>query len=217
MDNPRRADPSQPATGPAPVASSPLADAESTPPVTPDAPVLPGPYRCAAHPSVETYLRCGRCERPICPRCMIQTPVGARCRDCAQLRRLPMFQVGWKDYLRGAAGALGAGLAGGIVLTLIQSQLPFGGLIVVALLAGYGYLVGEATARVVPRKRGTGLGTVATVAVVLGLALARAGFLIVAGSPPLLALGFGFATLATSIWGLLGLIIACAIAFSRLR
>ena len=35
--------------------------------------------RCAEHPDVETGLRCGRCETPICPKCMIMTPVGARC------------------------------------------------------------------------------------------------------------------------------------------
>ena len=38
---------------------------------------------CARHPSVETMLRCGRCDTPICPRCMVHSGVGIRCPDCA--------------------------------------------------------------------------------------------------------------------------------------
>ncbi|HEX2914551.1 MAG TPA: B-box zinc finger protein [Chloroflexia bacterium] len=38
---------------------------------------------CARHPEVETGLRCGRCDTPICPRCMVHADVGIRCPDCA--------------------------------------------------------------------------------------------------------------------------------------
>ncbi|MBN9389452.1 MAG: hypothetical protein J0I20_15595 [Chloroflexi bacterium] len=38
---------------------------------------------CARHPNVETLLRCGRCNTPICPRCMVHSGVGIRCPDCA--------------------------------------------------------------------------------------------------------------------------------------
>jgi hypothetical protein len=40
---------------------------------------------CARSPDVETDLRCGRCDVPICPSCLIQTPVGIRCPDCAEV------------------------------------------------------------------------------------------------------------------------------------
>src|SRR5262245_41825997 len=49
--------------------------------------------QCARHPEVETALRCSRCDTPICPRCLIQTPVGARCRDCARLARSPVYTM----------------------------------------------------------------------------------------------------------------------------
>ncbi len=42
----------------------------------PDAP--PGCYR---HPDRETYVRCTRCERPICPECMVPASVGFHCPD----------------------------------------------------------------------------------------------------------------------------------------
>ena len=40
---------------------------------------LPACYR---HPDRATGIRCTRCERPICPECMIGAPVGFQCPDC---------------------------------------------------------------------------------------------------------------------------------------
>ncbi|WP_075779117.1 rhomboid family intramembrane serine protease [Streptomyces acidiscabies] len=40
---------------------------------------LPGCYR---HPDRETGVRCTRCERPICPECMVSASVGFQCPEC---------------------------------------------------------------------------------------------------------------------------------------
>ncbi|MFC4564091.1 rhomboid family intramembrane serine protease [Nocardiopsis mangrovi] len=37
---------------------------------------------CFRHPDRETYVRCNRCERPICPDCMRDAPVGHQCVQC---------------------------------------------------------------------------------------------------------------------------------------
>ena len=37
---------------------------------------------CYRHPSKETYVRCTRCERPICPDCMNEASVGHQCPEC---------------------------------------------------------------------------------------------------------------------------------------
>src|SRR5882724_11616321 len=37
---------------------------------------------CYRHPSRETYIRCTRCDRPICPDCMNEASVGHQCPDC---------------------------------------------------------------------------------------------------------------------------------------
>ena len=37
---------------------------------------------CYRHPDRETYIRCTRCERPICPDCMTSAAVGFQCPEC---------------------------------------------------------------------------------------------------------------------------------------
>ncbi|MDA8370119.1 MAG: rhomboid family intramembrane serine protease [Nocardiopsaceae bacterium] len=37
---------------------------------------------CFRHPDRETYVRCTRCDRPICPECMREAPVGHQCVQC---------------------------------------------------------------------------------------------------------------------------------------
>ena len=125
--------------------------------------------KCSIHPKVETNLRCSKCGTPICPRCLVQTPVGARCPECAKLSKLPIYQIPATHYLRAAGTGLGMAIICGIVWAVL------GGFLVqvihlnfnLLLAPGVGYTIGEVISRSVNRKRGIGLATIAGVAVVV--------------------------------------------------
>ena len=119
--------------------------------------------KCAYHPNVETNLRCGKCDKPICPKCMVQTPVGARCRDCAGLDKLPTFRVSTRYYLTAAGTSLGMAIACGAAWGLIEWLVPIFSLNIL-LAPAAGYAIGEVTSLAVNRKRGTGLAVVGGIA-----------------------------------------------------
>ena len=160
--------------------------------------------RCANHPRVETLLRCSKCEKPICSRCAIVTPVGSRCRQCAGLRRLPAFEARPADILRAVGAALVVGLAVGAVLGLADSVFPLflRWLLRAAGLVGAGYLVGEAVSIATNRKRGGPFQVIAVVGFVASYAVFE-----------LLTLGL----LVRDLYTIVGFIIGLALAVGRVR
>ncbi len=126
--------------------------------------------RCAAHPDTETTLRCGKCGRPICPRCLVQTPVGARCPDCARLSKLPTYRVSVQFYLRATGTALGMAVVTGLIWGVIGNFLPFI-LLNLLLAAAVGWAIGEVTGLAVNRKRGRWLAVIGGIAVAVSYAV----------------------------------------------
>ncbi len=125
---------------------------------TPDS----GEMKCARHPKVETRLACGRCETPICPKCMVMTDVGARCPDCAPARKLPQFEVGPVIFLR----ALGASLVAGAVLGTLWGLLIYDiGFFMIFIGIGIGYGVAEPVSWASNRKSATVLQVIGVVGV----------------------------------------------------
>src|SRR5208337_4339571 len=101
--------------------------------------------KCAAHPDVETNLRCGKCDKPICPKCMVQTPVGARCRECARVSRLPTFQLSPVYYLRAAGAAVGAAVVCGLLWGFLESYIPYFYIFNILLGVAVGFAIAEIT------------------------------------------------------------------------
>ena len=116
---------------------------------------------CHWHPEVETGLSCSRCEKHICTQCMVQAPVGIRCRDCGKAMRMPTYDVRPTYYARAVSVGVGAGVGGGILWALFN--LVLGGIPFLPSLAaiGVGYAVGELISLSVNRKRGAGLAWIA--------------------------------------------------------
>jgi membrane associated rhomboid family serine protease len=57
---------------------------------------------CYRHPDRATYIRCTRCNRPICPECMRDAAVGHQCEECvregARTVRQPKTNFGGREY-----------------------------------------------------------------------------------------------------------------------
>jgi hypothetical protein len=125
----------------------------------------PAALRCYRHPDRETYVRCGRCDQPICSRCAMQGPVGFRCRQCGRPARDPLTSMRPSQLAIGLAISLG----GGFVVGLVSSSIGFFGLILAWFAGG---LIADAILRFVGIKRGPIMAGTLIGGIVAGAAIA---------------------------------------------
>jgi hypothetical protein len=167
---------------------------------------------CVNHPQTATSLRCNRCGKPVCTRCIVRTPVGYRCRECVRGQQQIFETVVWYDYIVAVvlAAVLG-GLAGALLLNL--------GWFVIFLSPVAGGLIAEVVRAAVRRRRGRYLFVAATVAYVLGcLPLFLPGLLFLLSGLLGGDLGrAGLAGLFALLWPLVYVVIAAGTFFARLR
>lgn len=98
---------------------------------------------CANHPTVETSLRCNRCNKPICSKCAIKSPVGYRCPECVKTQQKIFDTANWYDYILAfIVAAIASGIAS-VVVSLV-SGIFFG--LLVLLIAPF---AGQVIARVI--------------------------------------------------------------------
>ena len=157
---------------------------------------------CKNHADARTSVMCGRCEGPICPRCMVHGPVGIRCVECAQVRRLPTFEV-TRPYLARAIGAgLAIAVAGGLIVSLLRVNLGWIYWFDWIALMAMGYVIAEGISAAVNRKRGRTLKFVS------------GGSMLVAWSI-IAILGGAWPIFFGSLFGLLPLFVAFYLAINR--
>lgn len=90
---------------------------------------------CYRHPGRETYVRCTRCDRPICPDCMRSAAVGQQCPECVAEGRRSQRPV------RTAFGGSAAGREGYVTKALIAINVLVA--VIGAAVAGGGALLGQ--------------------------------------------------------------------------
>lgn len=124
----------------------------------------PGVWNCARHRTTQTRLRCGRCEKPICPKCTVMGPVGARCRDCASNRSSHIYQVGPLQF----ALAFGAGAVMGALGSVLIGLLGFFALWALLYAPAIGPVLGRVVSKITNGKRGTVLAGVSGAGIAFG-------------------------------------------------
>ena len=118
--------------------------------------------RCANHPDRETTLRCNRCEKPICTKCAILTPVGYRCKECVRGQQAVFETARPIDFVVAAViSAVGAGV--GVALLSI---VGFWGFFVAPVVGGG---LAEIVRVATRRRRGQWLPLVASLAGAAGI------------------------------------------------
>jgi hypothetical protein len=116
---------------------------------------------CANHPKEMTFVRCGRCDKPICVKCMVDSPVGKKCRECAA-NKTHITQSTPLDAVLGlVVGTVAAAVSG-----WIMAQVGF---FLLAFI--YGAIVGEAVLRAGHRRRSL------TMQIVAGASAIGGGFI----------------------------------------
>jgi membrane associated rhomboid family serine protease len=88
-------------------------------------------------------VRCQRCERPTCPACQREAPVGVQCVDCVAeaARAAPVTRTAFGGRVRGGRPAVTFAVMGACVVLYLLQQA--GGGLVLRLLAFFPALAGE--------------------------------------------------------------------------
>ena len=123
---------------------------------------------CYRHPDRETWVRCGRCDRPICTRCAMQGPVGLRCKQCGKPAFDPLTSFKPQQLILGTLTAVVAGLVTGYVAARI-------GFFSVVLAYFAGGFIAEIITRVTGYKRGPVMFGIVFGGIVLGIVAGSVG------------------------------------------
>lgn len=169
----------------------------------------PGTIFCANHPDRETYLRCNRCEKPICTQCAVLTPTGYRCKECVRAQKKVYENSKTLDLPLAFVVALILALIGGQVAGIFRFFTIFVAPIV-------GVVIAEAVRWVVRNRRSTLLFRVTMAGVIIGalpaLVLSIIYFFQLLGS----GVGISWLYLQDMIWQGVYLFLVASTAYYRL-
>ncbi len=134
---------------------------------------------CATHPTVESGLRCNKCDKYICPKCSVQTKVGYRCKSCIKGQQAVFNTAENRDFLTGSVVAMIVGVVGSAI-NIFPAGFGFFGFFIAFFLGGaVGRFAADLTRRAISKRRGKNLfltiailGTLATLPLITSTGLA---------------------------------------------
>jgi hypothetical protein len=121
-----------------------------------------GELTCVNHSKTPTVLRCNKCDRPMCLRCLELTAVGHRCKECLGASRAGYYNATPADHVLAAVV--------GVVPSILAGAIAPYAYFYFALIGGPigGGIVSEAIRWSIGRRRGRFIWLVASAAVVVG-------------------------------------------------
>jgi tetratricopeptide (TPR) repeat protein len=144
---------------------------------------------CVNHPDTETLLRCNRCGRPVCTRCVQLTDVGYRCKDCINTQQKAYFNAETLDYpIAFAVGFIVCAFAAPILGILLASLGFFSWIIAILAGSAAGGFLAEIVRRAIGRRRGRYLWAVAFAGILLGVLVGNLVVLFTRGYFPLFSI-----------------------------
>ncbi len=159
---------------------------------------------CANHPDRETYLRCNRCEKPICVECAVLTPTGYRCKECVRMQQKIFETAKTQDYVL-------AFIISGVLSYLGSLVVGFAGFFSLLLAPFVGIIIAEAVRKVTGKRRSKTLFRVASISAALGACVTLLPYILVM----LLGLS-GLETLIAMIWPVIYAVIVSTSVYTRL-
>jgi hypothetical protein len=170
------------------------------------------PQYCYKHPTMETGLRCNRCDRPICSRCAIHTETGYRCPECIRGQQKVFDTARWYDFpvallIAGTLSFLGS---------LLSNMLGF---LVLFLSPLAGMAIAEAVRFVIHKRRNRTLYKLVGVAAFIG-GILTATYQLVLMIPFFSAQGAGLSSIGLSllslVWPVIYAVIVAITSYYRL-
>ncbi|MHB1456121.1 MAG: B-box zinc finger protein [Armatimonadota bacterium] len=121
---------------------------------------IPETIYCARHPKQETAISCASCGIPICPRCMVVTPVGMKCPGCGKNANSGLFKVKPERLILAGMISILTGCAAALISNL--------GFFMLFLGIPFGYYAGSIILKSAGMKRGWKLEVTSAVGIIIG-------------------------------------------------
>ena len=177
----------------------------------------PQPLHCYRHPERETWVRCGRCDQPICMKCAMEGPVGLRCKTCGKPSRDALASMRVSQIVIAALLAIG----GGAIVGYAGTAIGYFGLVVAFFGGG---IIAEVIDRAIGIKRGPRIMAIAIPGIVAG-GLVGVSLLVLSMWQELMAYAgeeapdmyFSGYLMSVAPFALLAVLVAAAVAAARLR